>query len=175
MKVRNLALNTGYAESSSWSQLFLTHPKGFDSVQEALINIRQALLEMIKQEQEDARCSVESIRKMRKPDADPKDFSGRYLADMDDFLAATPEEAVEPTLHDIIHGTFQDHGDFWEFMAQRGWLVGNAWNTPYLGKYPTVLVDSAPEAVAECENWDSEFRLFEQVPKGIRLLKKGKK
>lgn len=170
MKVQALALGTGYAESSSWSQLFLYHEEGFDSVQEAVIDIREALLELIKIEQTDARRSVESIKKSRGKDAE--DIGRRYIQDMEDFLAATPEEALEPVMYEIIHGTFQDHGEFWEVMSDRGWSVGNAWTCKVMNTLPTVCIDNADIAVVECVTWDEDFRLFEELPhEDIKLLK----
>lgn len=170
MKVQALALGTGYAESASWSQLFLYHETGFDSVQEAMMDIREALIGMIKQEQEDAKHSIASIRRIRGSKEVP--YTDSYIQGCEDFIAATPEEALEPVLHEIIHGTYQDHGEFWEWMAGRGWDIGNAWSGEHMNTCPTVCVDSAPEAVVECVNWDEEFRLFNDPPKGIRLLKK---
>lgn len=171
MKARAFLLGTGYAESSSYSQLILIHPKGFDSVQEAMIDIRHALIDMIKQEQEDDKRSAELIKKMRGDNkGDP--YANAYLESVEGFLAQKPEDLVETVLHDIIHGDFQVHGEFWEFMSGRGWLVGNAWFMDYINKYPFIMVDRAPEAVAECEKWDEGYRLFEDVPKGIKLLRK---
>lgn len=43
MKVRALALGTGFAEDASWSNLLLIHVHGFDTVQEALESVARAI------------------------------------------------------------------------------------------------------------------------------------
>lgn len=131
-KVKALALGTGYAESASWSQLFLYHEKGFDSIQEALMSVREALIDL------------------------------------------NTEELVEQTLHDIIHGTYQTHGEFWECISERGWFCGVAWNGEYMNKTPVVCVDNAPEMVSTSPLFNKTTIFTTTIPKGISLLMENK-
>lgn len=48
-KVDSLILYTGYAEVQSWSGLLLSHEKGFPSVQEALMNLRELTLSALQE------------------------------------------------------------------------------------------------------------------------------
>lgn len=158
MKVRTLSLGTGYAEDSSWAQLILVHPKGFKTVQEALCSVYDALEAMLL---EDDHFYPEQVNK-----------------------DLTMSERVEEALHTIIHGSFQDHGSFWEHISQRFWLAGLAWTSVDATKYPIVGVNNAPQMVVAAktghlvEGTVIEFQdgwatsSYFEIPKGVKLFNK---
>jgi hypothetical protein len=114
-KIKALALGTGYAETSSWSQWFLVHRKGFPTLDAALSSLRECVAAYI----EDERAQY------------PKLCDGL---------------TVRSVIYEVIHGSMQDHGPLWEFLAKAGWDSTPQWHNFKIGK--VTLVERADEEVA---------------------------
>ena len=139
MKCRGLALGTGYAEDASWSQLILVHPKGFKTVQDALIDVKAAFEEIV-------------------------DEAGIRIDDIEDL-------SVEEVVRTVIRGDYQDYGDLWEKLTDRGWLVGMQWNYDKMDSVKFVGVDRADQLIADAENLTEEAEYLIACPKKIKVLK----
>ncbi len=108
-----------------------------------------------------------------------------YDAQYNGNNSTTPmSERVEESLHTIIHGDFQDYGDFWEFISNRGWLLGLAWTGEQGNRYAVVGVNNAPQMVvaakvgSNVEGTVIEFQdmwatsSYFELPKNIKLFNK---
>ena len=179
-KVHFLALGTGYAEDASWAHLLLAHHIGFTCVQDALINVNSALIALISGE---IQAGIEHRGLMRKWALE----EGRRPDPI--YIPPSPESLVEDTLTEIIHGNYQDHGDFWEVMSQGDWLVGGAWVNASVAKHGICFIDRAPQLVNSAPLWSrpgtpeevwerSVVKSYMNLPKGVKVYKhelKGRK
>lgn len=152
MKVKALALGTGYAESASWAQLVVYHPKGFDSVQEALEDIRLAVVQTYNTES--------------------RTFANSKPVSILD---------ITYIVRSIVLGTLQDYGSFWEALEDRGWQP-YAWDQIRKNRTHILDVNNAEELIAQAEtlHLNNELRinkssfLWSPAPKCFRECKKVK-
>jgi hypothetical protein len=82
MKVHAIIMHTGYVESSSTGCLILWHPKGFDTVEDALKSLGAAFLDIWNREHEEARRRSE-YKWNRCPHCDKSMFVDKPATDED--------------------------------------------------------------------------------------------
>ncbi len=143
-KVYSLALGTGYAEDASWSNMIIVHRRGFNCIQDALVNLNELVIRL---------CADEIVQS-----CEHKEMMNRWAADAGNppkypvVDVPRPEELVEETVREIIHGTFQDHGDFWELLGDE-WASGSLWTSASVARHGMCFIDRAPELIAAAPSW----------------------
>jgi hypothetical protein len=131
MKVHTLALGTGYAEDASWASLLLTHEDGFDTVQDALINLRQHFLQHL---------------------LDHQGYGGAKVhincATCKCSVEGPTDDDIEIFVHDFIHGDLQ----FGSEMYER--LTDDVWHTIGMSGFDPknmVLLDRSPQLIGHAD------------------------
>ena len=168
MKIQSIACYLGYVESQTHAELFLTHRKGFNSLEEAFADLRQAFIDAETAENggayykdccTDARTENEARKSLPKAMQTKRNKPYKYCPDCGRALE-WPKSDVRGLFEEFFNGEIYGTYEQLQALENHGWEVGSnnviSWNN--------CVTAGRAETLIESVDWTKQSRASEPTP-----------